>query len=35
VAIQGSTPLSAKFITLQTNVGDAKKSEILSMLGLS
>ena len=35
VAIQGSAPLSAKFITLQTNVGDAKKSQILSMLGLS
>jgi iron(III) transport system substrate-binding protein len=35
VAIKGSVPLSAKFLTLQTNVGSTKKSQILSMLGLS
>lgn len=35
VTIKGSVPLSAKFLTLQTNVGATKKSQILSLLGLS
>lgn len=35
VTIKGSSPLTSKFVTLQTNVGPTKQSQILSMLGLS
>jgi iron(III) transport system substrate-binding protein len=35
VTISGSAPLTTKFVTLQTNVGSSKQSQILSMLGLS
>ncbi len=33
VQITGSTPLSSKFITLQTDVGPTKQSQILQLLG--
>lgn len=35
VSIVGSDPLTSKFITLATNVGTDKRSQILSLLGLS
>ena len=35
VTIQGSAPLTDKFITLATNVSADKQQQILSLLGLT